>query len=372
LHHPGAAVLQPPPAAAAGRAPPNGMLAGNSSSSSQGAVYQYQYQYQDHVYLWAVDGLAGVVLSGIAANAIMSSKICEPRAYLWGKDSTTLSWHHPQMLLQQAAASHGVLMAPHHQQQQQRLGVQLGSSGIAGGLSIGLGQLNVGFKHSLGAWVVESPAGPLLSLLQQYHAPLACSSSSSWPWQQQQQRHHSSSSAAAGDATSTMGLGWPLLGGGGASTGGGGGSSSSSSGGGGGAAVSEVRSYQVTPLTGVNEAGQPSSAIAVAATTSRANASSCEEWVQVRRRRGWGKLWWWGGGGSWGWGGGRPGWGGVEFCWLAALPCLSTCTFACPAQEWMDVDSRKHNLHITRALPLCWLGPKCYHVHSSASFVITP
>lgn len=245
-------------------------------------MYQYQYQYQDHVYLWAVDGLAGVVLSGIAANAIMSNKICEPRAYLWGKDSTNLSWHHPQLLLQQAAAAHGALLAP-HQQQQQRLGVQLGSSGIAGGLSIGLGQLSIGLKHSLGAWVVESPAGPLLSVLQQYHAPLACSSSSSWPWQQQQQqRHHSSSSAAAGDATSTMGLGWPLLGGGSASTGGGG----SSSGGGGGAAVSEVRSFQVTPLTGVNEAGQPSSAVAVAATTSRAAAASCEEWVQVRRAEG--------------------------------------------------------------------------------------
>lgn len=264
MMHPGMAVLQPPPAAGTG-------LAG-SSSSYTGPLYQ------DHVYLWAVDGLAGVVLSGIAANAIMSNKICEPRAYLWGKDSSTLSWQHPSLLLQQAAAMHGLLSS--HQHQQQRLQQQSGGGQLSAGspsTSTGLGQLGVGFRHNLGAWVVESPAGPLLSVLQHYNAPLASSAGNGWTWHGVQQllQHSGSSGSGVGSAAAGA-FGWPLLGAGAA------GNSSSSSSITAKGAVSEVRSFQVTPLTGVNEAGQPSSAIAVAATSSRASAGCDEEWVQVR------------------------------------------------------------------------------------------
>jgi hypothetical protein len=264
LMHPGVAVLQPPPAA--------GTALG--SSMCQGPPV-----YQDQVYLWAVDGLAGVVLSGIAANAIMSNQMCEPRAYLWGKDSSSLSWRHPSLLLQQAAATHGLALSAHPAHQQQQLGSSRGASSPVA--SVGLGQAGVRFRHSLGAWVVESPAGPLLSVLQQYHAPLLPCADSSWTWHQVNQLLQDSSSggraAAAAAADAARGLEWPLLGGG-VSAAGGGSSGSGSM----GAAVSEVRSYQVTPLTGVNEAGQPSSAIAVAATGSRAAAGSAEEWVQVR------------------------------------------------------------------------------------------
>jgi hypothetical protein len=248
------AVLQPP--AAANRGPGS-----SSSNSQQGPVCQ------DQVYRWAVDGLAGVVLSGIAANAIMSNKICEPRAYLWGKDSSTLAWHHPYLLLQQAAATQGVLLSHQQQQQQQQ---QRGShlSGVSPSISIGLGQLGVGFRHTLGAWVVESPAGPLLSVTQQYHTPLLPPSGcSGWTWHGVQQLLQQSSS---GGNAGLAGAGWPML------------ARGSAGSGGGGATVSEIRSYQVTPLTGVNEAGQPSSAIAVAPTSSKAAAGASEDWVQVR------------------------------------------------------------------------------------------
>lgn len=260
--HPGVAVLQPPPAL------------GSSGGSS---MCQGPPVYQDQVYLWAVDGLAGVVLSGIAANAITSNQMSEPRAYLWGKDSSTLSWRHPSLLLQQAAATHGLLSA-HQANQQQRLHEQLGTSrgAISPSIPLGLSQAGVRFRHSLGAWVVESPAGPLLSVLQHYHAPLLPCADSSWTWHKVNQLLQDSSSSRAAAATdAARGLEWPSLGGGVSAAGGG-------SSGDVGAAVSEVRSYQVTPLTGVNEAGQPSSAIAVAATGSRAAAGSAEEWVQVR------------------------------------------------------------------------------------------
>lgn len=48
--------------------------------------------HKDHLYVWAVEGLAGVVLSGIAQNAIMASKLSTPKAILWGGDESTLSW----------------------------------------------------------------------------------------------------------------------------------------------------------------------------------------------------------------------------------------------------------------------------------------
>jgi hypothetical protein len=254
MMHPGMAVLQPP--AAANRGPGS-----SSSNSQQGPVCQ------DQVYLWAVDGLAGVVLSGIAANAIMSNKICEPRAYLWGKDSSTLAWHHPYLLLQQAAATQGMLLTNQQQQQQQQRGVHFSNGSPS--ISIGLGQLGLGFRHTLGAWVVESPAGPLLSVTQQYHTPLLKPSGcSGWTWQGVQQLLQKSSSSNAGPA----GAGWPMH------------TEGSAGSVGGSATLSEMRSYQVTPLTGVNEAGQPSSAIAVAPTSSKAAAAVLEEWVQVRKK----------------------------------------------------------------------------------------
>lgn len=218
--------------------------------------------------LWAVDGLAGVVLSGIATNAIMSNKVSEPRAYLWGRDSSSLSWQRPQLLLQQAAQAHNH-QHQHHRLQQQQL-QHPGSSGGGGGAvgsprsTLGPAQWGVGFSHSLGAWVVESPAGPLLSVLQQYHAPLAATAAGSaslgWPGLGLLQApDHAAAAAAAGSAAQPGAASAPPCG-----------------------PVSEARSYQVTPLTGVNEAGHPSSAIAVAPTSSRATEGPCEEWVQVR------------------------------------------------------------------------------------------
>jgi hypothetical protein len=53
------------------------------------------------VFVWAVDGLTGVVLSGMAQNAIMASKLSTPRALLWGKAShgPASAWRHPGHLL---------------------------------------------------------------------------------------------------------------------------------------------------------------------------------------------------------------------------------------------------------------------------------
>jgi hypothetical protein len=59
--------------------------------------------FRDILYLWAVDGLHSVVLSGIATNALMYGSQASPRAILWGQDSTTLGWHQPRRLLSRTA-----------------------------------------------------------------------------------------------------------------------------------------------------------------------------------------------------------------------------------------------------------------------------
>jgi hypothetical protein len=59
--------------------------------------------FKDILYLWAVDGLHSVVLSGIATNALMYGSQATPRAILWGQDSTTMGWHQPRRLLSRTA-----------------------------------------------------------------------------------------------------------------------------------------------------------------------------------------------------------------------------------------------------------------------------
>jgi hypothetical protein len=67
--------------------------------------------YQDHIFLWAIDGLSGVVLSGLAQNAIMASKLNTPKAVLWGRCQGVLLWRHPHLLLKGGPGQQGVLGA---------------------------------------------------------------------------------------------------------------------------------------------------------------------------------------------------------------------------------------------------------------------
>jgi hypothetical protein len=206
-----AAALSGTEAAAAAAA----AAAGNSSSGSATS-------YQDQVFLWGIDGLAGVVLSGIAQNAIMSNKMSQPKVWCWGREGTQLRWQQPHALLQQAAAAVGT--AP-------------GSlAAISAAALAGPGGA-AALRHSLDVWVVESGAGPLLSAAQHFRAP-----------------HYTAlepAAAAAGFPASSVGL-------------------------------SECRCFQVTPLTGYNESGQPASAISVGLKHSRLHAGQAEDWLQVR------------------------------------------------------------------------------------------
>jgi hypothetical protein len=59
--------------------------------------------FRDILYLWAVDGLHSVVLSGLATSAVMHGSQAGPRAILWGQDSTSLGWHQPRRLLSRTA-----------------------------------------------------------------------------------------------------------------------------------------------------------------------------------------------------------------------------------------------------------------------------
>lgn len=52
---------------------------------------------EELVCVWAVDGLTGVVLSGLPGGAVTSSKAAAPpRAVLWGKDTRSVAWLMPQ------------------------------------------------------------------------------------------------------------------------------------------------------------------------------------------------------------------------------------------------------------------------------------
>jgi hypothetical protein len=55
-------------------------------------------EWVDSVFLWAIDGLSGVVLRGIAQNAITASKLSVPRAFLWGGDAAAPRWRRPGAL----------------------------------------------------------------------------------------------------------------------------------------------------------------------------------------------------------------------------------------------------------------------------------
>jgi hypothetical protein len=202
---------------------------------------------RDQVFLWGIDGLAGVVLSGIAQNAIMSNKMSQPKVWCWGREAAQMRWQQPQALLQQAAAAVGA--AP-------------GSlAAISAAALAGTGAA-AALRHSLDVWVVESGAGPLLSAMQQFRAPHYAtfpdnsSGSSSI-------LHDSSAAAGFAGGNPASSATFPA---------------SSSVG------LSECRCFQVTPLTGYNEAGQPASAISVGLKHSRMHAGQAEEWLQVSDR----------------------------------------------------------------------------------------
>ncbi|KAF6256374.1 hypothetical protein COO60DRAFT_115252 [Scenedesmus sp. NREL 46B-D3] len=233
---------QPPLAAALSGTEAAAAAAAAAAGSSSSGVYQ------DQVFLWGVDGLAGVVLSGIAQNAIMSNKMSQPKVWCWGREAAQLRWQQPHALLQQAAAAVGT--AP-------------GSRGaVSAAVLAGAGGV-AALRHSLDVWVVESGAGPLLSAAQQFRAPhhtaLGGSSSSS-TCSSADAASPTPSAAAAAAVTAVLPAG--------------------------GVGLSECRCFQVTPLTGYNEGGQPASAIAVGLKHSRLHAGQAEEWVQVRSTAG--------------------------------------------------------------------------------------
>jgi hypothetical protein len=217
-------------------------LSGTEAAAAAAAVGSCAASYQDQVFLWGIDGLAGVVLSGIAQNAIMSNKMSQPKVWCWGKEGTQLRWQQPHALLQQATAAVGT--AP-------------GSlAAISAAALAGAGSA-AALRHSLDVWVIESGAGPMLSAVQQFRAPHynALQDSSSML---------GSPPAAAAAAAAA---GFPA---------------SSSQFPASGVGLSECRCFQVTPLTGYNESGQPASAISVALKHSRVHAGQAEDWAQVR------------------------------------------------------------------------------------------
>jgi hypothetical protein len=90
------------------------------------------------VLLWAVDSLAGVVLSGMAQNAITASKLSSPRAMLWGSAAGALTWRR---------AGGGADLA----------GAGAGAEARAGALCT-----------SLAAWVQPGQPVPMLCAAQQF------------------------------------------------------------------------------------------------------------------------------------------------------------------------------------------------------------
>jgi hypothetical protein len=115
------------------------------------------------VFVWAVDGLTGVVLSGMAQNAIMASKLSTPRALLWGKAShgAASAWRHPGHLLHTGGGPAGSPTAP-------------GSPGAAAGAAAA-GARGSSAVAALQVWVwsgLPRPL-PLLCAAQHFHQPTA-------------------------------------------------------------------------------------------------------------------------------------------------------------------------------------------------------
>jgi hypothetical protein len=215
-----------------------------AAAAAAGSSIAAGKSYQDTVFLWGIDGLAGVVLSGIAANAIVSNKMSQPKVWCWGKEGSQLRWQQPHALLQQATAAVGA--APGS-----LAAISAAALAGAGGAAA--------LRHSLDAWVVESGAGPLLSAVQQFRAPHYAALQDS----------SRVSMLGSGGSASTAAAGFPA------------GFPAN------GLGLSECRCFQVTPLTGYNESGQPASAISVAQKHSRLHAGTAEDWAQV------GRLWLW-------------------------------------------------------------------------------
>lgn len=93
---------------AAAAPPPLHALATSPTKGGPGLAHfapqqQRQPGWVDAVFLWAIDGLSGVVLRGIAQNAITASKLSAPRAFLWGRDAAAPGWARPGMLAQAGA-----------------------------------------------------------------------------------------------------------------------------------------------------------------------------------------------------------------------------------------------------------------------------
>lgn len=86
---------------------------------------------QDLAFLWAVDSLAGVVLSGIAQNAITASKLSSPRAMLWGGAAGALAWRRPEA------------------------------------------HAGAGARRALAAWMQPGQGAPVMAALQGYYDPAA-------------------------------------------------------------------------------------------------------------------------------------------------------------------------------------------------------
>lgn len=54
---------------------------------------------EEVVCVWAVDGLASVVLSGMPGGAVSSSKAASPKAVLWGREHRAVAWLQPGKLV---------------------------------------------------------------------------------------------------------------------------------------------------------------------------------------------------------------------------------------------------------------------------------
>jgi hypothetical protein len=209
-----------------------------AAAAAAAAVGSRAASYQDQVFLWGIDGLAGVVLSGIAQNAIMSNKMSQPKVWCWGKEGTQLRWQQPNALLQQSTAAVGTTPGS-------LAAISAAALAGAGGAAA--------LRHSLDVWVIESGAGPMLSAVQQFRAP-----------------HYTAlqgSSSMLGSPATAAAAGFPA---------------NSSQFPASGVGLSECRCFQVTPLTGYNESGQPASAISVALKHSRVHSGQAEDWAQVR------------------------------------------------------------------------------------------
>ena len=129
----------------------------STSSSSAGGV-----GYQDHVFLWAIDGLSGVVLSGLAQNAIMASKLNTPKAVLWGRSQGQLLWQQPHLLLKGGPGQQGVLAAGAGAG---ALAAAVGGGGGRGGGGEGMGGPSLG----VWGWQGRGRPVPLLCGAQQFY-----------------------------------------------------------------------------------------------------------------------------------------------------------------------------------------------------------